>query len=67
MYYKLLSIRQCLELLEKRNCHLITNIDNGINTYNILQYNIDNDQYQNIIYEYPGELIDALTKALLCT
>jgi len=64
IFLPLLSIGQCLELLEKENCYLTTENIKGNNIYNILRYDALKNRHIGVVIDYP-ELIDALIAALL--
>ena len=64
IFLPLLTIGQCLELIEKENYYLITENIKGNNVYHILKYDAIKDRHIGIIIHY-SELINALVDALM--
>lgn len=59
----LLSIGQCLEIIEANSCYLVTNNEKGNNTYDIIKYSKWEGRHDSFVIE-GIEIIDTLWEAV---
>lgn len=63
----LLSIGQCIEMLESENCYLVTENEKGINQYHVIRYDSWEGRHDGVVYgrkELMGALFEAVKSIL---